>query len=139
MVRMRYLGIDYGSRKVGVALSDESGTMGFPHGILENAPALLETLLALAAKEGAKKVVIGDSRGLDERDNAVNEGAHLLGDRLEESGLEVFYEDERFTSAQAARQFAPQEKSRKQKTRVEVDASAAALILTNFLAKPNHG
>ena len=61
---MRYLGVDYGSKKIGLALSDESGTMGFPHSIVPNTPRLVEELCALIAKENIGAVVIGESRTL---------------------------------------------------------------------------
>lgn len=137
---MRYLGIDYGARKVGLALSDENGTMGFPHGILKNAPALLPTLLALIAKEKIGAVVMGESKGLDGSDNGVAAAARALAAQLGAgAGVPVYFEDERFTSAEARRQFAPAEKSRKPARRAPVDASAAALILTNFLTRQKSG
>lgn len=132
---MRYLGIDYGSKKVGIALSDEAGSMGFPHGILENAPALLETVATLIEKEQVGAVVIGESLDLDGSENAIAKDARAFGARiLERTGLPVYFEDERLTSAQARRQFDRAEKSRAPKERGQVDASAAALILTNYLS-----
>ncbi|MGH7175166.1 MAG: Holliday junction resolvase RuvX [Minisyncoccia bacterium] len=137
---MRYLGIDYGSKKIGIALSDENGTMGFPHGILENAPPLLPTILTLIEKERVGAVVIGESKDFAGGDNPIAKDARAFGGRIaEQSGLPVFFEDERLTSAEARRQFDTTEKTRAPKSRANVDASAAALILTNFLSKPNHG
>ena len=49
--RMRYLGIDYGSKRVGLALSDEAGTIGFPHAILKNTRRLIDELRVIIAKE----------------------------------------------------------------------------------------
>lgn len=135
---MRYLGIDYGSKRVGVALSDDAGMMGFPHGILENAPALLETLATLIGKERVGAVVIGESLDLDGAENPIAKEARALGSRLaERAGIPVFFEDERLTSREARRQFEPTEKTRKPLSRAKVDASAAALILTSYLSK--HG
>jgi putative Holliday junction resolvase len=137
---MRYLGIDYGSVRVGVALSDEQGTMGFPHGILENAPALLETLATLIEKEKIGAIVVGESKTLEGADNPIAAAARAFGARLaERAGIPAYFEDERLTSAAARRQFETGEKTRAAKPRGRVDASAAALILTSFLSKPNHG
>ena len=68
---MRYLGVDYGSKKIGLALSDEGGTMGFPHTIISNTPRLIDELCALIAKENIGAVVIGESRNLAGGDNAI--------------------------------------------------------------------
>ena len=56
---MRYLGVDYGSHKVGLALSDECGTMGFPHAIVPNTRELAGDLAALVAEQSVGAVVIG--------------------------------------------------------------------------------
>lgn len=132
---MRYLGIDYGSKKVGLALSDEGGRMGFPHAIVPNTPRLAADLTALIARERVEAVVIGESRDLLGGENAIASAARALGAELGAStGVPVYFEDESFTSAQAKRAQEPGEKTRKPRERSAVDASAAALILTNFLS-----
>lgn len=133
---MRYLGIDYGSKRVGLALSDEAGTMGFPHGILKNTPQLVDELRTLIAKENVGTVVIGESRTLSGGENPVAEDASALGALIHErTGTAVFYESEVFTSAEARRAPAKTIKTRAAKPRAHVDASAAALILTSFLSR----
>ncbi|KKW47019.1 MAG: hypothetical protein UY97_C0001G0076 [Parcubacteria group bacterium GW2011_GWB1_57_6] len=81
---MRYLGIDYGSSKIGLALSDEAGSMGFPHSIVPNSPRIIEDLSALIAKENIGAVVIGESRTLSGGENPIAKGARALGDSLAE-------------------------------------------------------
>lgn len=133
---MRYLGIDYGSKKIGLALSDEAGTMGFPHAIISNTPRLADELCALIARENAGAVVIGESRDLAGEENPIAKDARALGDQIaERAGVPVFYEPEAFTSAQARRAPEKEAKSRAPKARGRVDASAAALILTGFLTR----
>ena len=140
LLTMRYLGIDYGSKKVGLALSDEAGTMGFPHDIVINTPRLVDELCELMAKENVTAVVIGESRTLSGGENPIAKDAHALGTSLvERSGIAVFYESEVFTSAEARRAPEKQGKSRSPKSRANVDASAAALILTSYLSRTNHG
>jgi len=136
---MRYLGVDYGSKKIGLALSDEGGTMGFPHTIISNTPRLIDELCALIAKENIGAVVIGESRNLAGGDNAIVKDAAALGERLtERAGVPVFYESEVYTSVEARRAPGKEMKSRAAKGRVDVDASAAALILTSYLSRANH-
>ncbi|MHB8860595.1 MAG: Holliday junction resolvase RuvX [Minisyncoccota bacterium] len=136
---MRYLGVDYGSSKIGLALSDEAGTMGFPHAVISNTPRLIDELCALIAKENISAVVIGESRTLAGGDNPIAKDARALGEHLaERAGMPVFYESEVFTSAEARRAPAKEMKSRAPKARANVDASAAALILTSYLSHTHH-
>ena len=133
---MRYLGVDYGSSKIGLALSDESGAMGFPHSIIPNTPKLVDELCALVAKENIGAVVIGESRTLAGGDNPIAEAARAFGALLtERAGVPVFYESEVFTSTEARRVPGKEIKSRSPKKHVAVDASAAALILTGYLTR----
>ena len=133
---MRYLGIDYGTKKVGLALSDEAGTMGFPHAVVPNTRSLVGELAMLVAKEHVGAIVVGESRDLSGEENPIMKDARALGEQLaERAGLPVFFEDERFTSAEARRAPHKEGKSRAQPDRAPVDASAAALILTSYLAK----
>lgn len=147
---MRYLGIDYGSSKTGLALSDEAGTIGFPHAIIATTPTILDDLCGLIAKEDVGAVVIGESRNLTGGENPIAKDARLLGQQLtERAGIPVFFESEVFTSAAARRALVPAEggpasggkerKTRAPKQHKNVDASAAALILTSYLSRTNHG
>ncbi|MBU6491090.1 Holliday junction resolvase RuvX, partial [Patescibacteria group bacterium] len=68
---MRYLGIDYGTKKAGLALSDEAGTMGFPHSIVPTTLRLIDELCALIAKEDVGAIVIGESRTLAGGENPI--------------------------------------------------------------------
>jgi putative Holliday junction resolvase len=137
---MRYLGVDYGSKKIGLALSDEEGTMGFPHSIVPNTPRLIDDLCVLIAKEHIGAIVIGESRNLMGGENPIAKDARTQGEQLAlRAGIPVFFESEVFTSAEARRAPAKEGKSRAHKRRTDVDASAAALILTSYLSRSNHG
>ncbi len=136
MLSMRYLGIDYGSKRVGVALSDEAGSMGFPHTILPNTPRLVEELCALIAKESVGAVVVGESKDFSGVDNPIAGAARALALELaDRAGVAVYFEPEVFTSVEARRAPSKEEKSRKPKSHDAIDDSAAALILTGFLTR----
>lgn len=136
---MRYLGIDYGTKRIGLALSDEAGAMGFPHAIIANTPRLVDDLCALIAKENIGAVVMGESRTLAGRENPIAAAARALGRQLAaRAGVPIFYESEVYTSALARRAPAKEGKSRAPKARGAVDASAAALILTSYLSRAHH-
>ena len=143
---MRYLGVDYGSKKVGLALSDEAGTMGFPHTVIPNTSKAVEHICAIMAKEDVRALVVGNSLNYEGKENPIAKGAKGLGEEVaERCGVPVFYEWEGFTSAEARRTPTPAEggpafggkgrKSRIPKTYKNVDASAAALILTSYLTR----
>ncbi len=114
--------------------------MGFPHTILTNTPKLGDELCVLAAKENIGAVVIGESKTLSGEENPINQRARALGTLItERAGLPVFYESEVYTSTEARRSPHKVEKSRATKPLIVVDASAAALILTSYLSRTNHG
>lgn len=129
---MRYLGIDFGTKKVGLALSDESGAMGFPHGILPNSPRLLAEVSALIAKENVGAIVIGESLDFSGKENPVAKDARAFGEELSEAtGLPVSYEFEALTSQEASRSI----DGTRERQANPIDASAAALILTSYLSR----
>ena len=136
---MRYLGVDYGSKKIGLALSDELGTMGFPYAVVANTPRLIDELCSLIAKEGVGSIVIGDSRTLAGTPNAIAHEAQMFGKQLSErSGMPIFYESEIFTSIEARRLPEKEIKSRRVKKHSAIDDSAAALLLTSYLSRTTH-
>lgn len=131
---MRYLGIDYGTKKVGLAFSDEAGTMGFPFDIVPNDSKLSDALALLVEEEHIEGIVIGESRDFSGNQNPIANAARALGDELSErTGISVFYEPELLTTQEAKRDF----EGVHSHNRGNVDASAAALILTSFLS--HHG
>lgn len=131
---MRYLGIDYGEKRVGLALSDETGAMGFPHGVVQNNAQLMEYVLSLIAAQNVGAVVIGAPHNLSGQDNPIAKASKVFVEELKtRSELPVFFEPEWFTTQEALR--APGgERSTKDSMN---DARAAALILTSYLQK--HG
>ncbi len=124
---MRIMGIDYGTKKVGIAFTDEGGTMAFPHGVVPNSPKLLEVITGLVREKQVKEIVIGYSLNRDGRPNVVHAGAEsLMLDLTLTVGLPVHLEPEQY-STQAA--------LRIQGRTDQTDAAAAALILDSYLMK----
>lgn len=123
---MRYIGIDYGTRQVGVAVSDPAGAFAFPRTTLENDAKLVGALCGLARDEEAAAFVLGDTRALSGGENPVTAAADAFAKRLEsECGLPVHRMREAWSSAEAMR-YAPAGKRHD-------DSAAAAIILQRFL------
>jgi len=133
---MKYIGIDYGAKRVGVAVSDETGAIAFPKTILRNGKTLLEELAVLAKAEGADAVVMGNSIDSLGRENAIMEEARRFAEILgEATGLPIHFERESFSSVEARRMPTRQNSRSGGQMRTEVDDSAAALILQRYLDK----
>lgn len=132
MGAMRYMGIDYGSKKVGVAFSDEAGMMGFPHATLPNSSELVNELAGLIKEKEVGVVVMGESKDFSGEDNAVAEEAHGFAARLTElTGIAVHFQPETFTTQEARRY----PDGTRMPGSPNVDAAAAALILTSYLER----
>ncbi len=127
---MRYLGIDYGHRKVGLAVSDEAGSFAFPYQVLPNNSKLLEEIKNIVVKEKIGKIVMGESLSLSGEANPIQEDILIFKEKVErEIGLSVILEREFFTTWEAKRII--DENQADQQT----DARAAALILKSYLDK----
>jgi putative holliday junction resolvase len=124
---MKYLGIDFGGKRVGVAVSDDSGKLAFPHSIAQNGENLLEEIEKIIKEEKIGAVVMGESKNFEGEPNKIMEEIEKFKKILEEKlKIKVYLEPEFLTSAQA-----------KQITGENImhDASAAAIILQSFLDK----
>jgi putative holliday junction resolvase len=124
---MRLMGIDYGTKKVGLAFTDPGGNMAFPHGVVPNTPKLLGVIIGLLEEKQVGAVVIGHSLDKSGKPNAVHAAVEaLMLDITLQTGIPVHLEPEQFTT-QAAIQL--------QGKNAHTDASAAALILDGFLTR----
>jgi len=124
---MRFLGIDYGTKRIGVALSDTEGRLAFPHTILPNDAKVFEKLAKILKEKGVAQLVIGESVNAAGGPNAVaaeiDDFTATLGTNFQ---LPIHKEKEFLTTVEA-RRYAPQGG--------QVDSSAAALILQRYLDK----
>ncbi len=126
---MKYLGVDYGEKRVGIALSDDLGKLAFPHSVLLNDKDLLKSLKDICNQEGVNALVIGESKDFHGKANPIMEKAQEFANLLHaEIGLPIFWEPEFMTSLEAERIQGKNEMH---------DASAAALILGSYLQKQN--
>jgi putative Holliday junction resolvase len=137
---MRTLGIDIGLRRVGLALSDPSGTLATPWRtvLLEPGDEALDLVLRVIdelarADEPVDRVVVGLPRRLDGSETEMTPRAKdLARDLADRSSLPVVLQDERLTSREADSRLAVGERDwRRRKARL--DAASAAIILQDYL------
>jgi putative Holliday junction resolvase len=133
----RVLGVDLGSRRIGLAASDPSGILASPHATLERAASVGDdhrAILDAARDLGATRIVVGLPRSLSGGEGPaagrIREVAADLARRV--SGIPLRFVDERFTTVTAERVL--REQGRKgSKRRAVVDQAAAVVILQHAL------
>ena len=123
---MKYLGIDYGAKRVGLALSDEEGTIAFPRAVVPNDEKLLQFVYRMCEEEKVGQVVIGDTRTVSGADNPVTAQADKFVEEFAKlTAIPIERTFEGWSSIEASRYA---EKGNEHK-----DEAAAAIILQRFL------
>jgi len=132
----RWLAIDYGERRIGLAISDPSGTIASPAGVILRRPGKRPPVAELARQAAdldATGIVMGLPLDGDGEETPRSAEVREVGAKLEErTGLPVRYVDERYTSAaalRAVREMGGSTKGRKG----DVDALAATVLLQHAL------
>lgn len=121
---MRYLGIDYGSKRVGIAISDPDGQIAFPLTVLDNSKNLLNDIKEICRKNEIEEIVIGDSKDYKGHDNVIMKEIRTFIKELEKIPMKVNLHPEFLTSSEA---------EKIQGKNKMLDASAAAIILRSYL------
>jgi putative Holliday junction resolvase len=136
---MRYLGIDYGGKRTGLAVCDANETICSPLAVLDNGKAVIDKIRQLVEDEGVEAVVIGLPLNMDGSEGGQAKVVRQFAERLKEKiDKPLYFQDERLSSFGAAEKIAPAELTRR-KQRQRLDAIAAAEILQAFLdQKPEH-
>ena len=137
----RVAGLDVGNRRIGVAVSDVTGTLARPLGVLQTSGlegdaidrAVAELARLAAEEDGLASLVVGLPRRLDGSPNDMTPRvlvfAAALGARI---GVPVILQDERLTSREAESRLALREKDWRARKK-QIDAAAAAIILQDYL------
>ena len=122
---MKYLGIDYGKKNVGVAVSDDGGNLAFAKTVLDNNEALLKNVLKICEEDKIEAIVMGESKNLNGEENLIQKDILRFKKLLEENSDIPVHLDPAFLTSMEAR--------RLQEDVKKIDASAAALILKSYL------
>lgn len=126
-----YLGIDYGSKRIGLSVSDDSGSFAMPLQVLENSDRTISEICGICEKKKIDTIIVGESKNFKQEDNEIMREIKIFVEKLAmESGLPVVLHPEFMTSAEA---------ERLQGKNKMLDASAAAIILKSYLDTKNNG
>lgn len=132
---MRAMGIDVGSRRIGVAVSDELGFLAAPWRAVRAARGReFEELAAMVRERAIEIVVIGLPTSLDGTEGPQAKTVRAFARRLATHLGDVphTFADERFTTAEAERMMISRRMSREER-RDRIDAAAAAIMLQGWL------
>lgn len=124
------MGIDFGSKKIGIAFTDDAGLMAFPFKVVPNDEKFFSYIESLISEKGVKEIVIGHSLNNQGEPNKIHSAVEeFINDVTLNIGIPVHLEPEQYSTQQAK-----QIQGKSELT----DASAAALILDSFITKQNN-
>lgn len=132
---MRYLAIDYGARRTGLAICDQSETIASPYGMIQGHKNIIEKIAEIVDQENVEAVVVGLPLNMDDSTGPQAKLAMKFAKELEDKlQVPVHFQDERLSSFAAREKLSLAEIPLKKQKRY-VDAIAAAEILQAFLDK----
>lgn len=143
---MRFLGIDYGTKRIGVAVSDENMSLAFPKEIVPNDANTFKKIGEIIKSEKISEIVVGESVDFSGKLNALSARIDVFILELgEKFNLPIHKQKEFLTSVEARKSgdtkkdLSPSQAHGrvKQIKSGRIDASAAALILQRYLDKIN--
>lgn len=136
---MRILGLDVGSKTIGLAVSDELGLYAHPVRTLSRlgTAADVAQIQSVCAPWNIHTLVVGLPYTPTGEEGKRAERVRVLGDALVKAGYEVVYQDEQFSTVQAEEHLLFLNRSRQQRKRV-IDQAAAVVILQEWLDARSH-
>jgi putative holliday junction resolvase len=130
---MRYLAIDYGNKRTGLAICDPTETIVSPLDVIKNENVLLSHIAELIKSENVGAIILGLPLNMDDSTGPQAKIIKKFAKRLKKHiDIPIHFQDERLSSFAAQAEFADVEISKKAK-KERLDAVAAAHILEAFL------
>lgn len=132
----RYLGIDYGSVRIGLALSDPLKIIANGFTTIQNDDRCLEKILSIIKEQNVDKIIVGKPLNLKgEMGTKAEEVLQFVKKLQEITSIEIHQIDERFTSvmAQASILAMGTPKKKRQQNKGKVDEVASAILLQGYL------
>jgi putative Holliday junction resolvase len=134
-IKKRILGVDYGSKRIGIAISDPLNIIARGLKVLSNSPHALTEIKCLALEYEVELIVVGMPLNLKgERGQKGDEVTLFVNEIKNATGLEIVEWDERFsshTAHQTLREMGV--KKRQRQSKEKIDEMAAAIILQGYL------
>ena len=122
---MKFLGVDYGDKRVGIAVSDESGIFAFPRAVLQNTGKIFDEIKKICAEEVIEKIIVGVPISFSGGQSAQAGKVFAFVKSLKSYiAIPIENENEIFSTKAALDMGASKEK---------IDQSAAAIILQSYL------
>lgn len=135
---MRYLGLDLGSRTLGIAISDLTGVIATSYKIIrhnEEYNKLVDEILKIVTEEKISAIVLGLPKNMDNTIGYKGELSISFKKKLEKKiQIPIYLQDERLTTKEAESILIKNDTSRKKRKKV-IDSLAATIILQSFLDK----
>jgi putative Holliday junction resolvase len=138
MIKGRVMAIDFGTKRIGIAISDEMQILASARGVINNDPMSIREIVAKASAERVIKVVLGLPRSLKNEDSEMTRQVRSFGEKLEiqltAAGIQFEFRDERLTSVMANANIAMSGLGKKRKEEKSLrDEEAARILLQTYL------
>ena len=138
MIKGRVMAIDYGTKRIGIAISDELRMLASARGVVENGPLAIKDILSKAQAESVVVVVLGLPKSLKNEDSQMTTQVRAFGEklrsRLDEIGIQFELRDERLTSVMANANIATSGLGKKRRSEKSLrDEEAARILLQSYL------
>ena len=122
---MKFLGVDYGDKRVGIAVSDEGGIFAFPRAVLQNTGKIFDEIKKICVEEEIEKIIVGVPISFSGGQSAQAGKVFAFVKSLKSYiAIPIENENEIFSTKAALDMGASKEK---------IDQSAAAIILQSYL------
>ena len=134
---MRYLAIDYGAKRTGLAICDSAETIASPLAVVQGRKELLKKIADVVKTENVEAIVLGLPLNMDDSHGPQAKLVFQFAEQLKAHlQIPIYFQDERLSTFGAEEKLAPAEFTRKMKKK-RLDAVAAAEILEAFLEQKN--
>jgi putative Holliday junction resolvase len=130
---MRYLAIDYGTKRTGLAICDASETIASPLAVLHGQKELLKKIVEIVETENVEAIVLGLPLNMTGTEGPQTKLVRKFAEQLKNHiSIPIHFQDERLSSFGAEEKLSPADFTTK-KRKKRIDAVAAAEILEAFL------
>jgi putative holliday junction resolvase len=138
MIKGRVMAVDFGTKRMGIAISDEMQILASARGIIENTPLAIREIVAKAREEQVIKLILGLPLSLKNEDSDMTRQVRSFGEKLKlqltEAGIEYELRDERLTSVMANANIAASGLGKRRRAEKSLrDEEAARILLQTYL------